>query len=137
MNSQKCKQKHLIAVGRKTAETLHGHGMKVQTIAKEETAEGIIEELRSMNLSEAKIFWPHSALSRTVIPDYLKANRIEFLDCVLYDTIPKKTEPLFDLDVVEEIVFTSPSCVDGFFQAYGTFPENKIMTPIPLSQKQR
>ena len=124
------KQKHLIAVGSKTAETLEIHGISVQTIAKEETAEGIIDELKSMNLSQAKFFWPHSALSRTLIPDYLKANNIDYFDCVLYDTIPRKSEPAFNLDLIDEIVFTSPSCVDAFVQAYGKIPANKIISSI-------
>lgn len=122
--------KTVISVGKKTTQKLETLGIKVTITAKSETSEGIVEEMHGIDLSNSRIFWPHSALSRSVISDYLTGEGIKFEEWILYDTVFNENVPLTQLDTVEEIIFTSPSTVDAFLHFYKELPKNKILTPI-------
>jgi uroporphyrinogen-III synthase len=117
--------KTVIAIGRATAEALSN-----PLIAPQATQEGVIELLRSLDLSRAYIFLPHSRLARPALTNYLSQNQIRFFSLVLYDTQFQQPEPIPNLDDFDEIVFTSPSTVEGFLRIYKHLPQNKKLTPI-------
>lgn len=127
----------MICVGKKTAEELSKQDFKAHLIAEEETSEGIVEELKKLSFSQPPFFlWPHSALSRPIIKDFLENSTIPFKECILYDTKPHKMEPIPSFSSIDEIIFTSPSCVDAFLEIFGPLPQNKILTPIgPITKK--
>jgi uroporphyrinogen-III synthase len=110
---------------------------KLQSIiAKEETAEGVIKELELLNPTDGYFFWPHSSLSRPAMKDYFKKKKWPLQDCILYDTKLIKYEQNPDLTQVDEIIFTSPSTVDGFLANFGQLPKEKKLTAIgPITQK--
>jgi uroporphyrinogen-III synthase len=116
------KLKIYVAVGSKTAAALHTSGIYNILVATNETAEGVTEMLQSCDLKDARFFWPHSALSRPAIKEWLEQQNIPNLACVFYDTVPNPDFPKPDLASFDEIVFTSPSTVDAFLTFYGTFP---------------
>ena len=123
--------KTVIAIGDATAEML-GHPL----IATQSTQEGVIELLKTLDLNNAYLFLPRSRLARTAITDYLEQNRVRFLALDLYDTVCQRLEPVPNLDEFSEIVFTSPSTVDGFLRIYGNLPRDKILTSIgPITEK--
>lgn len=127
--------KRILAIGQNTAGKLKSEGIKVHKIAEDETSEGIVELLKDEDLSNANILWPHSALSRHVITDYLDSQSITYAECQLYTTIPQKLIPVPDLTTINEIIFTSPSTVDNFLKIYGEIPDNiPIMTIGPVTQ---
>ena len=129
-------EKQIIAVGTATASRLAECGMSVAVIAKEETAEGVVAELDKLSLRDAFVLWPHSALARPVISDYLVKRGVKHLELPIYDTLPNLELPLPKLNEIDEIVFTSPSTIDVFLMAYGTIPTNKIFTCIgPVTEK--
>lgn len=119
--------KNIIAVGRATAEKIQEYGISVDITAKQESSEGIIEKLKTLELRNAYLLWPHSALSRDLIPKFFAKENIKFQECILYNTVPNKPGPLPDFD---EIIFTSPSTVDAFVKFFGELPKNKTLTPI-------
>ena len=119
-------KKVLIAVGKATAGLLE----RVDFVAQDERAEGIVELLMQLDLREGHLFWPHSALSRPVIRNFLEAAGIRYTDCILYDTLPNRVEPIPSLDEFDEIVFTSPSTINAFLDLFGSFPKDKILTAI-------
>jgi len=124
-----------IAIGKATASSLEEHGIYPAIIAGIETAEGIIEVLKELDLSDAYILWPHSALSRRTIPNFFAKENIHFRECVLYDTLPHHPAPIPNLDDVDEIVFTSPSTVDSFLELFGNLPHDKVLVPIgPITE---
>lgn len=112
-----------IAVGQATAKAIQNQGFQTGIIAQEESAEGLVKELTNLNLKDSYLFWPHSALSRSVISDYLQQNGIHYLDCVFYNTIFQQPTTIPDLKQIDEIVFTSSSTVDAFFQIYKNIPK--------------
>lgn len=145
-NSVDClKDKIFLSVGSKTTQQLKKHGIKNVLTASEETAEGIILLLASLNLTSAFIFWPHSALSRPILTDWLNSNQFEDLTglvkyhycaCIFYDTVLNAPEVMPDLSKYDEIIFTSPSTVDAFCKLFGKLPHYKILSCIgSITQK--
>lgn len=111
----------LIAIGPATAELL-----PCAQIAPEATQEGVIRLLDSLDLHNSKILWPRSSLSRSLLLE--QGFPIEPLD--LYTTRFEAPLPYPDWDKIEEIVFTSPSCVEGFCALFGSLPKGKKLTAI-------
>lgn len=119
-----------IAVGKTTATQMALKGFPANIVANEETAEGIVNELKNLKMQDAFVFWPHAAKARTIITDYLETQSIKFNECILYDTVTVLQESLPNLDKVDEIIFTSPSTVEAFLHLFGKFPKNKKLTSI-------
>jgi len=124
------KDKIYIVVGKSTASVLREQGIEAHLIASEESSEGIIKELDKISLQNAHLFWPHSALSRPLINHYLTSKGVSFEECVLYDTLCQRLHPVPDLNDFDEILFTSPSTVQGFLEIYGSLPTDKKLTAI-------
>lgn len=123
-------KKITLAVGCVTGKHLETSGIIPTAIAQEETAEGLVEELKKMDLARSHVFWPHSAKARPVIKDFLSENHIRFTDCVFYEPHPNIPAELPKLKTFDEIIFTSPSTVDAFLQIFGGFPMHVRLTPI-------
>ena len=115
--------KPTIAIGQATAAALRARGC-TPLIAPEATQEGIIALIAQL---PGYFFWPKSRLARSALTDYFQA-RIYALD--LYDTLFQQLEPVPRLDDFDEILFTSPSTVEGFLRIYGELPQGKKLTPI-------
>lgn len=137
LSLERLKDKQIVAVGKKTAELIQSYNLDVHTIAQEESSEGLIEEFKKINLSEASFFWPHSSLSRSLLLDFFKQSGIACDALVLYETVSNKSVQPPSLDGVDEIFFTSPSTIDAFLEAYGTIPKDKILKTIGPITKQR
>lgn len=125
------------AVGRATAEEIRKWGVSVDIVAKEETAEGLCQSLSERISSSDSVGWPHSALSRAVITDFLESIGCTYHACVFYDTTSHHPENVPSLDDIDEIIFTSPSTVTGFLEVYKKIPWGKTLTPLgPVTEKQ-
>ncbi len=127
--------KIITVVGKSTAAAAARHGLNAAYPPKDETAEGLAALLSQQDLSGAYFFWPHSALSRSILPAFFKARGIKFCDCIFYDTYPNRHLPPIDLNQFDEIIFTSPSTVDAFKELLGEIPMDKQITAIgPVTQ---
>lgn len=118
--------KPALAIGPATAAALQQKGVKA-VVAKESTQEGLIALIRSI---PGYFFLPRSRLARSVLTDFMQAENIPFFALDLYTTVCQKLKPVPDLNDFDEILFTSPSTVDGFLQIYGQLPLHKKLTPI-------
>lgn len=118
--------KKTIAIGESTAKMLRKKGL-TPLVAQEETQEGVIELIREI---KGHFFIPRSKLARPVLTQYLQEQKIPFFAFDLYDTHFQKLEPVPNLDEFDEIVFTSPSTVEGFLRIFKALPKNKKLTPI-------
>lgn len=130
-------QKVFLSVGQKTTQQLKNHGINRVITAREETAEGIIALLASaLDLIGSFIFWPHSALSRPMLLDWLYTQELKHHSCVLYDTMQNIPNPMPDIRSYDEIIFTSPSTVDAYLTMFGKLPTCKKLSGIgPVTQK--
>ena len=121
--------KTVIAVGKGTRQELIKNHIDVAVTAKE-TSEGIIIELKKLNLEGAYFFWPHSTLSRPLIRNFFLGQQLRFKECLLYHTTTATPSFLPCLEEFEEIIFTSPSTIDAFLQIFGSLPQNKTLTTL-------
>jgi uroporphyrinogen-III synthase len=123
--------KKVFAVGRATAASAISCGMSAIYPIADETAEGLVAAIKNKDMHDAYFFWPHSALSRSILPDFFNIEKIKYTGTIFYDTIPNcEIFPLPDLTDIDEIVFTSPSTVDAYCQILGPIPWDKQITPI-------
>jgi len=126
----------VIAVGKGTASFLRQYGVDAAIIAAEESAEGIVKELEKLNLKKAHVFWPHAALARSVLGDYLKGKVLSFDEVIVYDTHPNWPAQKIDISKIDEIIFTSPSTIDAYIEVFGPLPDDKLLTCIGPITKQ-
>jgi uroporphyrinogen-III synthase len=129
--------KTIFAVGQSTADALRSAGVSVAGVAVKECAEGVVELLQQHPMEDAYLFYPHSAISRPVIENYLRNTGLRYCSLPLYDTKMQRPEPVPALDLFDELVFTSPSTVDAFLQIFGRIPQNKQITAIGPITRQR
>lgn len=130
------KNKTIIAIGAITAAYLKAQEGPVAHIAEEETQEGLITLLNRLDMEEAYVFFPRSALSRPVLVQYFQKREIRFQACDLYDTKTSKRSSIPDINQVDEIVFTSPSTVRGFIEIFGPLPKKKKLLAIgPITEQ--
>lgn len=123
--------KQWIAVGTATAQRLNKNGVHTLATATDETAEGVVTLIDTLSLhTHTRFLWPHSALARRVIPDALAIRGFPLEECILYDTELQAPSPKPDLATIDEILFTSPSTIDGFLLAFGTLPKDKALRTI-------
>ncbi len=127
--------KCIVAVGTATASEAQSRGIHVSTIACQETAEGVVQELEKETLDNAHAFWPKASQARTVLIDFFEHRNIPLTQCVLYHTKLCKPSVVPDLARIDEIFFSSPSTVDGFLAIFGSLPTNKkLSTQGPITQ---
>lgn len=126
------KDKTLIAIGQSTAGALEGLNVEPHYISSIETSEGVISLLKTIPLSGTQFFWPHSALSRNVIPQFFCENNIPMFSWPFYTTVTRYCTLQLKslLPIVDEIIFTSPSTVDAFAELMGALPSNKKISAI-------
>ena len=130
------KNKFVLAVGKVTALHLEMHGITPNVIASEETQEGIIAELQQLDLKNSYIFLPRSQRSRPELVRFLEKQGVRFRTVDLYDTVSQRLEPVPDLKVFDEIVFTSPSTVAAFKEIFGALPRGKKLLAIgPVTEE--
>lgn len=123
-------RKTICAIGRITALYLEKCGVKVDLLAAEETQEGLIDLLQPRDLQQEYILYPKSSRARPLFRQFLEQHQVRHFACDLYDTIPQKPVPSPDLDTIDEIIFTSPSTVETFFEIYPSIPSHITLTPI-------
>ncbi len=122
--------KTLIAVGQATASLLPSPLKAV-----DESQEGIIALLQPLDLVDAYILLPRSSKARHAIDDFLQKRNVHYKVWDLYDPVPQMPFPMPSLDQFEEIIFTSPSTVQAFFEFFGKPPAHlKITCQGPVTQ---
>nr|NGY95113.1 Hydroxymethylbilane synthase [Neochlamydia sp. AcF84] len=128
--------KEVICVGSQTAKAFASYATLSPLTPPVETAEGMVDFLQSLSLANPYFFWPHSALSRSVLADFFIQQKWRFRACILYDTFLNKNLRPLDLTLIEEIHFTSPSTVNAFIEKFGSLPKDKRLKAIgPITQQ--
>lgn len=121
--------KEVYAVGPSTAACLAEKGLSAKTPV-QATQEGLIELLECVDLERGSIAWPRSSLARPILSEYLNKRKVRYVAIDLYHTVFQRLEPVPDLEVIDEIVFTSPSTVRAFIEIFGEIPQGKKITSI-------
>lgn len=123
--------KALIAIGTATQAALQERGYTA-LIPQEATQEGIAALLPSL---QGVFFWPRSLLSRPFLVSFCSRRGIDLHTLPIYTTCFQALQPIPNLEEFEEVIFTSPSTVEGFMRIFGKLPEDKCLTAIgPITQ---
>jgi uroporphyrinogen-III synthase len=134
---EKVREKTVIAIGKATASSLIENSIFPKLVPSDETQEGIIQLLEGEPLTNAFIFYPRSSLARKSLEVFFRKKKILYHPFELYHTKHQKITPTPDFSLIEEIVFTSPSTVRGFFTIFNFFPYEKKLTCIgPITKKE-
>jgi uroporphyrinogen-III synthase len=129
-------KKTILAIGEVTGKSLLAAGLTPCHTALEETQEGMVSLLKTLDLSFSYVYMPQSSLSRPLLVHFLSERAVRYRACVLYDTVLQMIDPKPDLDQVDEIVFTSPSTVQAFVTIFRGVPKGKKCTAIgPVTQQ--
>lgn len=129
--SKKC-----ISIGPATSAALRKRGITPVWEAAISSQEGIIEEMAKYSWENAYIFYPRSSLARSCLSSYLQYKNISYEVLDLYDTLYQAPHPVPSLEEVDEIIFTSPSTVLGFFKAFTELPKGKkVSFQGPVTEK--
>lgn len=115
----------IASIGRVTSDALKQEGISPDLQAEEESSVGLLKLIQEKGVDAGKVFIPRSNIGLTLLPDGLSSLGWEVETFPIYtNKLPEGTVAL-DLETVDKIVFSSPSCVSNFLQVYGVFPENK------------
>lgn len=118
--------KKVIAIGRATAEYLMKEGIYVDHIPQIESQEGLMALFGKLKISSKdRILYPRSSKARANLVEYFTQNEIPFVAPCFYDTLDYLPDPKPNIEDFDEIVFTSPSIVNSFFNHF-SLPEKEV-----------
>ena len=128
--------KECLVIGDSTAAALQKAGADSMRLAKKETQEGVMDLLDILDLEKAYIFYPRSSRARPTLSYYLRVRQLRHQICDLYDTQAIFLEELPTLSEFDEVVFTSPSTVEAFFEYFPVIPTSLKLTAIgPITEE--
>lgn len=104
-----------ISIGKATSLALKRKGYS-SLIAGDATQEGIMRLIDTISVK--KVFLPCSSIARRDLAKHLEKKKIPFTLMHLYQTVLQVPFPPPAIETIQEIVFTSPSTVDGFLKIY-------------------
>lgn len=111
---------NVVAVGNKTKSVCEEYRIKVDTVPKKFTGEGVVEELSKFDLNDKLIFIPRSAIGREGLPNGLEELGAKIIAVPVYNvSLPSKEtikESVEQLNSVKPdvFIFTSPSTFENF-----------------------
>ncbi len=130
------KQKGIFAIGMATAAKVKEYGLAVQAVASPETQEGMMALLKTLPLDNPYFFYPRSSIARPLLGRFLEESGFRHQIYDLYDTFFERPSYLPPLEIIEEIIFTSPSTVKAFMALYGSIPKHIKRTCIgPITEE--
>jgi uroporphyrinogen III methyltransferase/synthase len=112
----------VIAVGEKTAAVIRTRGWRVEVLAEQASAEGVVATLQRHGAGrDTKVLFPRAREGRELIPQELEKVGAKVVVLPVYQTAPLVPKNLAELRLrlrerkIDAITFTSPSAVQQFF----------------------
>ena len=113
----------LAVIGNKTGRLAEKHGMTVDLMPEDFTAEGLVEEFKKQNITGKTIGIPRTASARPVLPEELeKLGNTVILAEAYKSLFPMDEKSVRELILkienreIDAITFTSPLTVENFFE---------------------
>ena len=120
----------IAAIGNCTRNKLLDFTTSADLTPKKESSKGLIDEFRRLGIKDKKIFLPRSDISDKGLEKEFEKLGAEVTSSFAYKNVMAKDLPDLDLDLFDEIMFTSPSGVRNFVNRYGKVPEKVKITCI-------
>ncbi len=112
-------QAKIAAIGDSTRRRLLDFGMVADLVPKDESAHGLINVFKKIDIKGKRVFIPRSDLSDKGLEGGLRKQGAEVTAPVAYKNIMPQDLPDLNLDLFDEIMFGSPSGVRNFIKRYG------------------
>jgi len=113
----------LAVIGNKTGKLAEKHGVKVDLMPDDFTAEGLVEEFKKQNITNKTIGIPRTASARSTLPEGLEklGNKVILAEAYksLFPMDDDKVKELIskiENKEIDAITFTSPLTVENFFK---------------------
>ena len=113
----------LAVIGNKTGKLAEKHGLKVNLMPDDFTAEGLVEEFEKRNITHQTIGIPRTLSARPTLPEGLKKLQNEIILAEAYKSLfPMNEDKVKELilkienNEIDAITFTSPLTVENFFK---------------------
>ncbi|EPJ25401.1 uroporphyrinogen-III synthase HemD family protein [Chlamydia psittaci 09DC78] len=127
--------KHYLCLGEITASRLTRLLPKAQySLATIETGEGVLPMISSLP-KNARILYPHSALSRSVIEDFLKRENRSFFAYSHYTIRERQLHPSV-FKQCSRVILTSPSGVRAYAKLFPQLPRRIHICQGPITLKE-
>jgi len=110
------------AIGNSTKARLLDFGILADVVPKDESARGLINEFKRVDIKGKRIFMPRSDLSDKGLKEGLESQGAIVDAVVAYRNIIPQGLPELDIKSFDEVIFTSPSTVRNFKKRYGALP---------------
>jgi len=115
----------IASIGQMTSDALRTYGIEPDLQAGRESSEGLIRDIDIKDILSGKVLIPRSDLGLPVLPEGLTELGWQVTTLIVYhNTYPEGLKPQ-DLNKINTIVFSSPSCVTNFVRLYGAIPKGK------------
>ncbi len=126
----------IASIGAVTSEYLGNFGIIPNIQAKMESAEGLVELFKESMIKDQYILLPQSNLAPNFLSDCLKKSGNKVEKIAIYENYMPEINNKVEIENFDQIIFTSPSCVDNFIKAYGKLPvKPKIISKGKATQK--
>ena len=110
-------------IGKTTASTLQEYGINADLCADKESSKGLLAKFDGVDIKGAKILLPQALVSSEGLPKGLEEMGATIEKMPAYKTVEKECADV-DFDYIDQILFTSGSCVEAFVKRFGKVPEN-------------
>jgi len=131
---------NIAAVGKTTAQSLSTRGLRADIVATVESGEGLVSAFAKLTLSgqktkpksltgfEKRVLLPSSDKARPTVKEGLTELGYDVTPLTLYKTIAAPIPAELELEVYDEIIFTSPSTVEACRAHFGRLPVRPVLT---------
>lgn len=125
-------------MGMATASLLPQSAIKQRICENESTAEAMLPWIQELEKTASKnncfIFFPHSLRSRSVLKEELEKSQIPHQALAIYQTQSKKIDHMQLIQQADELIFTSPSCVESFYSQISILPKARFKSIGAITQ---
>lgn len=120
----------IAAIGTSTKNRLLDFGILADVVPENESSGGLMEEFKNIDINNKKILLPRSDISDKGLGTALENMGAQVTTLSAYRNVMPENLPDIDLNLFDEIMFTSPSTVRNFIERYKKVPEHVSISCI-------
>lgn len=122
-DSRKLAQVKIASIGAVTTGRLREYGLLPDLQAANESSEGLVSLFSELGIKGTKILIPRSNLATNFLPDTLEEMGNQVVRLTVYENTFPANNQKTEVENFDQVIFTSPSCVDNFIKVYGSLPQ--------------
>lgn len=113
----------IASIGSVTTEHLNKYGIVPDIQAKVESSEGLCTLFEDLKIKNQRIIMPQSNLATDFLSNFLRDLGNEVKKITIYENYMPDISKKVEVENFDQVIFTSPSCVDNFIRTYSCLPQ--------------